>query len=119
MELMLRFFIAVFSICFLVYVLRLVAKEKLLLRYSLLWLVLGLAVLFLDCFPDIAYDLAFISGFLTPSNFVIVIALSILALICLSLSKTISKQSNSIKNLSQRIGILENEIKHLIDMSNK
>ena len=46
---------------------------------------------------------------MTPSNFVFLVGIIILLAIALSLSVVVSKQVLSIKNLTQRIAILEKE----------
>ena len=88
-------------------VLRLVSKESLLLKYSLLWLVLVILLVTCALFPD---GLVFISralGFETVSNFALLIGLFCLLAISLSLSVIVSKQAGRIKNLTQRLALVE------------
>jgi len=86
-----------------------VAKRRLLLRYSLLWLTLALLVLLGAIFPDVIVLLANLLGFDVPSNFLFFAGLFFLLAICLSLSVVISKQSMRIKNLTQSIALLDGE----------
>ena len=109
MNFIIRLLLGVLSVAFLVYVLHLVAKGKLLLKYSLLWLVLCLAMLICALFPGVVYVLSDFTGIVAPSNLVFLVGIVILLAISLSLSVVVSKQVLSIKNLTQRIAILEKE----------
>lgn len=93
-----------------IYVLSLVKKEKLMLRYSLLWLALVAVLILCAIFPGPVFEIAKLLGFLTASNFIFVVGFVFLLLIALSLSTVISKQTTSIKNLTQRIALLEKEL---------
>lgn len=101
----------VLCLLFLVYVVRLVAKERLLLKYSLLWLLLAVVVLVVACFPRISYWLSGLLGFITPSNFIFFVGLFCLMAIALSLSVIVSRQTLRIKDLTQRIALLEHELR--------
>ena len=65
------------------YVVSLVGKGKLLLKYSLLWLCLCVVALFSVCFPELIYRISD----------------------CIGISRLVT----ACKNLTQRIAILENE----------
>ncbi len=106
----LRFCVGVVCLLMFVYVLSLVKKEKLMLRYSLLWLVLAFVLILCAVFPGPVFEVAKLFGFLTASNFIFVVGFVFLLLIALSLSSVISKQTTSIKNLTQRVALLEKEL---------
>lgn len=110
MGLAIRACLGIASVAFCIYVLRLVARGRLLLKYSLLWLLLCLALLLCAVFPGIVYAISNFFGVLAPSNFVFLVSIAILFAIALSLSVIVSKQVNSIKNLTQRVAILEKEL---------
>lgn len=88
-----------------------VAKGRLLLRYSLLWLALGILAIFFAVFPLPLFQLAYFLGFNVASNFVLFVGLFFVLAICLSLSVITSKQQMKIKDLAQKTAILENEIR--------
>lgn len=96
-----------FSIAFMVGVCWQVAKGRLLLRYSLLWLFLAFVALICAIFPQPLFDLAYLLGFNVASNFVLFLAIFFLLAICLSLSVIVSKQQMKLKNLVQHIALLE------------
>ncbi len=106
----LRLCVGVVCLLMFIYVLSLVKKERLLLRYSLLWLALALVLILCALFPGPVFEVAKLFGFATASNFIFVVGFVFLLLICLSLSSVISKQTVSIKNLTQRIALLEKEL---------
>lgn len=95
---------------FLLYVVRLVSKGKLLLKYSLLWIFLCSVVLICDLFPSIVYFVSDAVGFVTPSNFTFLVAIVLLLMICLSLSVAVSRHVMAVKNLTQRVALLEKQL---------
>lgn len=109
MGLSIRVCLGVASVMFCFFVLRLVATGKLLLKYSLLWLLLCFALLFCAIFPSAVYSISEFFGILAPSNFVFLVGIALLFAVALSLSVVVSKQVDSIKNLTQRVAILEKE----------
>lgn len=102
-----------FLVFFLYYVVKLVRKGRLRLRYSVLWLFLGVLALIVDVFPSILYSLALLTGFIAPSNFLLTVAVMVLLTVCLSLSVSVSRSVSAVKNLTQRVAILEKEIELL------
>ena len=69
MNLILRIGAALFFGGFLVYVLRLVSNGKMLLKYSLLWILMCMAALICDLCPQIIYSCSTAIGFVNPANF--------------------------------------------------
>lgn len=107
MSIVLRVFVVLFCVVLFLYVLRLVAREKLLLKYSLLWLALAIILLVFALFPGALFVLAYALGFEAPANFIFFIGLFCLMAITLSLTVIVSKQTLKIKNLTQRIALIE------------
>ena len=110
MSFILQAVVAVFCVVMLAYVVILVARERLLLKYSLLWLVLCIALLFVALFPQVLFGLSEALGFEAPSNFIFFVGFFCLMAIVLSLSVIASKQTLKIKNLTQRIALIEYEL---------
>lgn len=109
MPLALRLSVISASIILLLYVLHLVKQDKLQLRYALLWLTLATVILFCSVFPQLLVGVSAFFGFATLSNFIFLVGFFFLLIIALSLSLIVSQQSASIKNLTQRIALLEFE----------
>lgn len=109
----LQIVVIVIALAFLVYVIRLVIQERLLLKYSLLWMALTVAIVLCAIFPMPLYALSDFLGFITPSNFIFLIGLFFLIAISLSQSAIASKQSIMIKNLVQEQALLEKRLRSL------
>ncbi len=106
----LGFAVIVFAIALMAGVVYQIAKGRLLLRYSFLWLLLALVALICALFPQPLFSLAYFLGFNVASNFVLFVAIFLLLLICLSLSVIVSRQQEKIKNLIQDVALLKNEM---------
>lgn len=110
MNVILRLGAALFFGVFLAYVLRMVSKGKLLLKYALLWIFLCAAGLICDVWPQIIYGISGAVGFISPSNFILLGAVVLLLAISLSLSVAVSRHVLAVKNLTQRVALLEKEL---------
>lgn len=110
MSIILQTVIVIVCVLMLAYVFYLIANERLLLKYSLLWLILAIVVLISALFPNIVFRISNIFGFVTASNFIIVVGIFCTLALSLSLSVIVSKQSIMIKNLVQRLAIDEHDM---------
>lgn len=106
----LRISVAVFCVLLAIYVLHLVSKGRLLLKYSLLWLSLALALLLSAAFPDGVVFLSHFFGFEMAANFVFFLGLFCLMAIALSLTVIVSKQAKRINVLTQKLAIMDYRI---------
>lgn len=119
MSLALRFGSSLIFLVLLLYVFNLVSKGRLLLKYSLLWIFLCCIALLCLLVPNLVYLISDWIGFITASNFVLVVAIVLLLLICLSLSIAISRLVTAMKNLTQRIALLEKDLESTSIQSNR
>lgn len=108
MILSLQVFVVVACVVFCVVICVLVAHRRLLLRYSLVWLVLTILAAIIAIFPEPLYALSALVGFATPSNFIFFIAFFALMIISLSLSIVVSHQARKITALVQDLALLAN-----------
>lgn len=104
-------------VLFMVYVIRLVYKGRLTLKYSLLWLALSVAMILICLFNKPVGDFVNLLGFQVFSNFVFVVGLCFLLIVSLALSSIVSKQAAAIKTLTQRLALAEKEIEELKKLS--
>ena len=118
MSLALRIGSSLIFFSLLLYVFNLVSKGKLLLKYSLLWIFLCCIALLCLLAPNLVYLISDWIGFITASNFVLVVAVVLLLVICLSLSIAISRLVVATKNLTQRIALLEKVLEDASSRSN-
>ena len=101
-----QIFIALIALILIAYIVVLVSRKRLMLKYSLLWLALSVAVSLCAAFPEPIFSLASFLGFETPSNFIFVIAIFFLFAISLSLSIIVSTQTYYINALMQELALL-------------
>ncbi|MEE0551384.1 MAG: hypothetical protein BHV62_08200 [Eggerthella sp. 51_9] len=105
--------LSVLGVLLFAYLIRLVSRRKILLSYSLLWILLSLLLVFFPLFPEPVYSLARLFGIELPSNFIFILAIIILLLISLSLSIIASKQTAYSKTLVQEIALINKEIEEM------
>ena len=108
-----RVLIALLFVGILACVFKLISREKLLLKYSLLWIALCALGLICDLFPNLVYWASNLIGFVTPSNFIFHVAIALLLAITLSLSVAASRTVIANKNLTQRVALLEKELENV------
>ncbi|MBT2763305.1 DUF2304 domain-containing protein [Paenibacillus sp. ISL-20] len=109
----LQFFLLIVSLLLLAFFILKIRAYKLELKYTVLWIVIILISILLASFP---YLLSFVSQMLsieTPTNTLFLFALIACLFILYSLTATISGYSLKIKELSQELGLLKNEMKRL------
>ena len=94
MSLTLRIGLIVLSLIFIVYVFNNVNKRKLQLQFSLIWLLIALAIIVIAVFPQIVYFAAKFIGIEVSSNLVYLIAIITLMFILINLTMKISKMSS-------------------------
>lgn len=97
----------------LVYILNQIVKYKLALKYSLLWLLLSVITILLAIMPKISLNMAHWSGIETPVNVLFLMGILLSLMIVFSLTMVLSHHTVKIKQLSQELGICQNELKEL------
>lgn len=107
MSMTLRVATIIFVVIFLIEVFRLIKHGRLLLKYALLWMAIALLLVICAVFPGFVSSCSELLGVGLASNFVFLVGLVCLALVCLSLSVIVSWQGRYIKNLVQRLALLE------------
>lgn len=111
MPLNLRLGVLIIAIILAVVVIRILHKGRIPVKYSLLWWLGVLILLFLAIFPNALIKIANLVGFQTVSNMVIGVLLVILFFITMSLTVIVSAQKRKITLLVQEISLLKSEIK--------
>lgn len=110
-----RIILLALSITFFVVVVRMVAKEKLQLKYALLWMLLAVALVVAAVFPGIVVFFSDLAGAHVTSNFVFTVGFVFLIVVCLSLSLIVSWQAHDIRSLVQQVALLRKELEELRD----
>lgn len=113
MRLILQVFLIVCVLIFLAIIIHYLAKKKLNLRYSLVWLGAGLGMLVIAIFPQIVTVVCGLIGIDTPVNAVFLFAGMFMLLIIFTLTIIVSKMNNQIYRLTQKQAILEKRVREL------
>lgn len=107
------------SIFILLMLVELVRRRKLKENYSLLWFGISIVFLVFSVWPDLLLYLASLLGIeYAPSALFLILIVS-LYLLSIHFSVVISELSEKIKNLSQKIGLLDLEIRKLRNKNKK
>lgn len=113
MELKLQI-VFILSCCILLIIfINMIRKNKLNIKYSLVWLFSIITILLLSIFPQILYYFSALIGIEKPSNLVFVIGILFLGIIIFSLTISQSRKSTKLIKLAQEFAILENELKKI------
>lgn len=91
----------------------LLKKKALNLKYSLLWLLSGIAMGVLVIFPDFLVFLVKIVGIQTPMYGLLVFGIAFIIMILMSITSIVSRQNRKIRVLIQKSALLEKRIRDL------
>ena len=119
MDLSLHAILIIGSVAFLLFILYLMKKGKLEVKYSIIWLAFSLCMILFACFPYTVLILNDIAGVIDPVNFIFMIQIMFILLILLSVSAVVSGFSKKIKQLAQANAILEKRVRELEEKLNK
>lgn len=89
----------------------LLKKDRIPVKYSLVWLFSGLIILFLSLIPNLFGLLSDLLGFMTMSNMVVGMFIFILLMITISLTVIVSGQKKKITLLIQEVSMLKKDRK--------
>lgn len=95
------------------FIVRLIRKRKLELKYGLPWLALMLVALLVDCFPVILSLIADVMGIELPVNALFLLGLIFAVALIFVLTVIVSRQSERIKRIVQASALNEEEIRRL------
>lgn len=98
---------------------RQVKKRTLDLKYTLAWFVLVLALVIIDVFPEIVIGISSVIGIATPSNMLFFVGYILIIVIIYTLTVAISKLSDNVRAMAQRIALLEKELEEYRKEGNK
>ncbi|MCR5797354.1 DUF2304 domain-containing protein [Eubacterium xylanophilum] len=119
MTIRLQLIVAGLVLLMLIYVSRMISKDKIDVKYALRWLALCVLVLILDFFPGILYWLAGISGIHLPSNMIFLVAILLLIMTVFALTANVSRVSQKNTRLIQEVALLRDEIERLQEKEKK
>lgn len=115
MNFKLKFIILFILIVVLAVLIRNIQKKKLDLKYSLSWFGLIITLIIFDLFPELAQWMSEVIGVKVPSNFLLFSGMCLVLIVIYTQTAAISKLSDDVRSLTQKIGLLESRIRELED----
>ena len=103
-------FLLISSLLGLIAIINLIRRGYLELRYSFLWLFVGVVVVGLAIFPEIMRGLSQILGIETPANTLFLIGFYFVLCLLMSMTVIVSRQYKRIKILGQEIAMLRQKV---------
>lgn len=114
-----RIFLLVAVILYFMEIINLLKKKRLNLKYSLLWLAVGVLMILFIIFPQIIVAFSNLLHFQSSMNALYILLIGFLVIICVALTSIVSKQNGHIKRLTQNAALLEDRIRKLEQQEDK
>lgn len=111
MNIKIQIIVADFIILALAYIVNMIRKKALELRYALAWIGVGIGVLVLDIFPGLMEVISKILGIADPVNMLFFLGFCFSLIIIFVLTVAISRMSIRIKELAQELALYKKEKK--------
>lgn len=109
----LQLFLVIAVVIYFIVIISCLKRQKMNLKYSLLWLFSGLAMGILVIFPKLLLVLVRLVGIQTPMYGLLVFCIAFTLAILLSLTSIVSSQNKKIRKLIQESAMLEKRIRDL------
>lgn len=111
MNIRIQIIIGIAVILALCVIINMIRNKKLELRYALAWLIVGVGIFVLDCFPQLITWLAYKLGIASPINMLFFLGFCFSLMIIFVLTVAVSRSSIRIKELAQELALYEKEKK--------
>ena len=99
------------AVALLLIVLELVRRRRLLERYALVWLAVGVALVVLGAWRGLLKTISDVLGVAAPPNALFAIGLGFLIVLVLNFSVAVSRLTDQSKVLAQRLALLEERLR--------
>lgn len=99
--------VSIAALILLVLIIMSLRRNSMSIKISVAWLLLPFVFIIIAAFPDPINSLAHFLGFETLSNFIFVVIIALLLILCFFLTSTVSRQGSQITKLIQEISILK------------
>ena len=109
----LQIFLIICLILFFIIIINFIAKKRLNLKYSLVWLLADIVMLIVTIFPQIVDIVGSFIGIASPVNTIFLFGGMFIILIVLTLTFIVSHMNNRIYSMTQSIALLEKRIRDL------
>ena len=105
----LRILLIVGALIALIFVIYSSVKARMNVRYAILWITWGLFILLVGIFPDIAYVLSQLVGFVNVTNFIFLVMIALLFFFNYYMYMRSSHMAQEIKQLNYEVAVLKQE----------
>ena len=111
MSINLRLGLVIVAIFLLIFIITVLRKKKMPVKYSLVWILSSLIILLIALIPSVFIKISTLLGFETMSNMIIGVFIFILLIITLVLTIIVSGQRKKITTLIQEVSLLKEKQK--------
>lgn len=111
MSIKIQIIVIVITLLSMFYIINKIRIKEIELRYSLLWMFLGVGIIVFASFPQVSGRVSHFLGISKSINMLFFAGFCFMLPIIFSLSVAVSKMSNKIKKLSQELALLEKQVK--------
>ena len=118
-EMRLQYLLIIGTVVLFGLIIRLIRRDKIEVKYAIIWLIFSLVMIIFSLFPQIVFILGDITRVINPVNFVFLTQIIFILLILLSVSAVISGFSKKIKRLAQANALLEKRVRRLEEKINE
>lgn len=118
-EMRLQYLLIIGTVVLFGLIIRLIRRDKIEVKYAIIWLIFSLVMIVFSLFPQIVFILGDITRVINPVNFVFLTQIIFILLILLSVSAVISGFSKKIKRLAQANALLEKRVRRLEEKINE
>ena len=115
MNIRIQIIVGIVVVLALIVIVNMIRKKKLELRYALAWMLVGVSIFVLDCFPQLIAWMAHKLGIASPINMLFFLGFCFSLIIIFTLTVAVSRMSIRIKQLAQEIALYEKEIINSIE----
>lgn len=102
----------IFGIIFLFFIIQMVRKNRLLEKYSLLWILFAVALLILSSTPLVIESIAALLDIKYAPSVLFLFGLVFLLIYCLHITIVFSKQTEQIRKLNQELALIKEKLIH-------
>lgn len=107
MSLRLQIILLILFVSIFLFLINQVKKKAVALKYTLAWLLLDVALIVLTCFPNLLQIISSTLGITSPMNMIFFCGFVLALIIIYTLTVALSRNSDRIRSLAQRIALNE------------
>ena len=106
------------SACYLAFILFLLKKRRLTVKYAIIWLLSAGVLIIFSLFPYVVLVITDLLGMSVASNTVFLLSIAFMLMLLISLSSAVSQFAQKITRLAQKNALLEERVRRLEETLN-